>query len=1110
MTLLRLVILTLRFRIRSHAGVVLAAFIGSAVLTGALLVGDSVRGSLADMAASRLGRVTLALSSGDRFFRAALARSLEDPLDTVVASVLQLPATAALPDGARQVNHVQFLGVDARFWLMARDGRGLEQGNLPGPDEVWLNDALARGLGVRSGEVVILRVPKPSAFSRDAPISPREDTSIGLRLTVARIVQPAEFGRFSLQASQLPAANAFVNLAWAQERLGLAGKANLLLVRGSDSVTGLEAETALRRHWTLDDAGIEWIAPPAQSRAGPELRTARVFLDPPVVREALRIVPDATPILTYLVNGIAKASAPGGVSNATPYSMVTAAGPPLVPADLKPDEILLTPWLAEDLQSKPGDSVTLTYYQVGVSRRLEERSAQFRVRAILPETGPHADPTLMPDFPGLSKARSCREWDAGFPLDLTRVRDKDNQWWENRKGTPKALLSIQAGQSLWTNRFGVLTAIRFPPGTVRSNVAARLLQTLDPATLGLTFEPVGIRAAAAVAGSQDFSGLFIGFSFFLIGAALILVALMFRLALEQRAGELGLLLAVGWPPQQLRRLLWLEGAFLGVMGSVPGALAGEGYARLMIHGLSTLWQDAVAGVALSYHAAPFTPVVGALSAWAAALLALGVGLHQLTRAPARELLGIGVSGGAPITTAPRRLLPWIAGICSGLALALAAVSITEKTPNPALFFASGALLLCGCLTFCGWLLDRRAMVCSTAPPTLAGLAIRNLARSRARSLAVISMLASGSFLVVAVGTQRLEVHTAKSIRSSGTGGFALIGSTSLPVHADLNSTQDREFLGFGSKDLEGVDIVPLRILEGEEASCLNLNRAQKPRVAGVAAAALDRRGAFSFAQLWRKSNAAHPWLALTQTDGLAADEIPAIGDAASIQWALGRSVGDLLEYPDDTGRPFKLRLVGALAGSVLQGSLLVDESRFATRFPGSGGYRMFLVDAPDSRQQEVRNVLGRTLRDYGVEWIPATERLAALNAVQNTYLGTFQILGGLGVVLGTLGLGVVLLRNVLERRAELALLQAVGWTSNGILKLVFTEHVALLALGLASGLLAAVVAVLPPLLLHQGRGTSWTPLVLILCCVGGAGTLSVLASLRFALRGPLLAPLREL
>jgi len=51
--------------------------------------------------------------------------------------------------------------------------------------------------------------------------------------------------------------------------------------------------------------------------------------------------------------------------------------------------------------------------------------------------------------------------------------------------------------------------------------------------------------------------------------------------------------------------------------------------------------------------------------------------------------------------------------------------------------------------------------------------------------------------------------------------------------------------------------------------------------------------------------------------------------------------------------------------------------------------------------------------------------------VQNTYLNTFQVLGALGLLLGSAGLGVVVLRNVLERRAELAAMLATADSGDG-------------------------------------------------------------------------------
>src|SRR5262249_1286083 len=214
---------------------------------------------------------------------------------------------------------------------------------------------------------------------------------------------------------------------------------------------------------------------------------------------------------------------------------------------------------------------------------------------------------------------------------------------------------------------------------------------------------------------------------------------------------------------------------------------------------------------------------------------------------------------------------------------------------------------------------------------------------------------------------------------------------------------------------------------GDEASCLNLNRAQKPRLLGVKPPLLSSR--FTFAAVAEGLNTTKGWSLLSRatSPGLPPDEIPAVGDANSIKWALGKKIGDILDYTDSSGRPMKLRLVAAVANSILQGSLIIDEAEFVQHFPGESGYRMLLLEAPSNSLATLTPTLTRAMQDVGLEVTPTVQRLNAFNAVQNTYLGTFQILGGLGLLLGSAGLGIVVLRNVLERRGELGLLLAVGF-----------------------------------------------------------------------------------
>jgi ABC-type antimicrobial peptide transport system permease subunit len=236
--------------------------------------------------------------------------------------------------------------------------------------------------------------------------------------------------------------------------------------------------------------------------------------------------------------------------------------------------------------------------------------------------------------------------------------------------------------------------------------------------------------------------------------------------------------------------------------------------------------------------------------------------------------------------------------------------------------------------------------------------------------------------------------------------------------------------------------------------------------------------------------------------------VPAIGDANAIEWALGKQLGDTLDFRDEQGRTFQVKLAGAVANSILQGSLIIDEAEFAKRFPNEGGYRVFLIDAPSNSVARVSANLSRALQDVGLELTPTAVRLNEFNAVQNTYLSTFQVLGGLGLLLGSAGLGIVVLRNMLERRGELGLLTAVGFRRRALLAMALGEHGGLLGLGLGLGLVAAAVAVLPSLL-TPGATLPYQSLALTLGAVFLNGAFWTWLATRSALSGNLLDALRN-
>jgi putative ABC transport system permease protein len=1115
----RIILRSLGFYWRTNLGVLLAAMVCTGILTGALAVGDSVRHSLATAVQERLGTTELALTTGNRFFREELADELSTQLNnhglrglsqmgtdsTSVKSVksvvkvtpaLQVRGLMADSNDAKRVNIVQVLGVDQAFQLSIFNCQ-FSISPADWNDGVIVNESLAVRLGVRPGDEVLLRIEKPGTMSRDVPIAPDSDLTVASRLVIKAVAGRSEFGNFSLQANQVAPLNVFVPIRWLQDKLDHASQANMLLVAANpeDSVTLEKADAAIRKCWKLADTGLELRRLDVQQCL--QLRSRRIFIDEPVADAAMKAADGAVGVLTYFVNELRC----GG--RTTPYSMVTAMSPgpgSPIPMSMSDDEILINQWLADDLEVKVEDSVELVYFVIGSGRKLQEQNSAFHVRGVLPM---RPDPELMAEFPGLAKVDNCRDWDRGIPIDLSKIRKRDEDYWERYRGTPKAFITLAAGQKLWANRFGSLTAVRYP--LTAQAIAEKLLGSVDPASVGLFFQPVRQRGTEAANKATDFSQLFLGLSIFLIAAALILMGLIFVFGVESRSEQIGMLLAVGFSPRLVRRLLLIEGGTLAVLGAIAGSAAGLLYTRAMIYGLATGWQQAVGRSTIEFYARPLTLFEGAAVGVAVSMIAIWLTVRKQTSLQARELLAGDLRWQfftAGHVRRSRLSLSLAAVTAIGAVVIIWTVGSRNSTAVSTAFFAAGALLLIAGLNLTQALLKMMAGSWKKPVASLSGLGLRNSTRRSGRSLAVVGLLASGTFLVIAVGANRQNPVAQADKRDSGTGGFALYGESAVPVLSIV------DFPSPGPSGLEDVSIVPMRLHEGDDASCLNLNRAQKPRLLAVQPEQLQTRGAFAFREVIN-SNAGH-WEVLNSKYE---DEnvVPAIGDYPTIVWSLGKSVGDELEYVDEMGRIFRLRLVGMMKNSILQGSLLISEGNFTRRFPSEEGYRVFLIDVPAQSREGYRaagETLSARLKDFGLALTPTKDRLTEFSAVENTYLSIFQLLGGLGLILGTVGLALVVLRNMLDRRGELAMLRAVGFSKAAVGRMVFCEHWLLCLWGLTCGVTAALVAV-KPAISSPGARIPYVSLAVTVAAIALCAVVWIRLATAFALCGKMLDALRN-
>ena len=1079
----------------AHLWVVLGSMMCTAILVGALIVGDSVRYSLRHMVEVRLGRTQFAMSSGDRFFRTALADALSDRLETTVAPILQVRGMAVAEGGKKRVNRISVVGVDGRFGEIG-DARGIYDGLTH--SEVIVNRSLASQLRLTVGDRLLLRLEALEAMPRDAPLASIEDQTAARSFVIKAIVGSASFGGFRLQSSQVALGTAFVSLAALAQEMDLGDRANGLLVaeRVDTPLLIREVDATLRESWTLADAGLEWRAVRGGQRD--ELRSKRIFMDPVVLEGAAQLEQRIQPILTYFVNEIRRED------RYTPYSFVSAPGSPIVPAGMRDDEIIINQWLADDIKASAGDQVQLRYYALERMGGLREVTSAFRVKGVVPIQGVYADGELLPDFPGLADEAHCRDWEAGVPVDYDRIRQKDEDYWTDFRGTPKAFVTLKAAQQMWDNRFGNLTAIRFE-GNQRGKIQQELKAKLNPAQFGLIFRDVkqdGLRASAQ---SVDFSQLFLGLSFFVILASLLLTGLLFVFHVEKRSRETGLLLALGFSSGTVRRMVLVEGAVLACLGSVLGGIAGIGINQMILQALKTVWSGVVDATILQVHLNHLTILMGI---GIGALLAIGVVwliVRKQTRDPITDLQrGIGQIASMPYPIPKISMI--VALLCLVAAAALLVYPVGEERGVMAIYFGAGTMVFAGGMALVNLLIYFSRKMFRVERLSLFWIGIHSLGRRRLRSLTLIGLLACGLFLVFTVGANRKNATVGAERRESGTGGFALYGESAVPLLHDLNRSEVRKDYGLDLPEFDKVRFVQFRVKEGDDASCLNLNRVANPQLLGVDPNELARRRAFTFASTISEVDQNDPWSILDRTfDG---GIIPAVADLTVINWGLGKSVGDTLVYIDERGRAFEVKLVAGLANSVFQGNLIVSEDHLIEKYPSLSAHRLFLVDASADALDGISQKINWALQDWGIELIRTSDRLAAFNQVENTYLSIFLILGGFGLILGSVGIGIVVLRSIHERQGEMALLRAVGYSREMLHKMIRCEYLLLLLAGTALGIVSAFVATYPTLT-AQGAEIPYSTIMSLLILVFVNGGLWIHLSIVLALRRRLLPALRN-
>ena len=1076
----------LRFRYywRQQMLVIVGLAIAIAVAMSSLSLGASAAQQLQAQAALRLGTIDRGLVMEGRFVDQALGKRLYDQ-ESETTSVLSLRSIVSAPDQQKQHPRVFVHGVEKNFFYFSP----LREENDEPPialDGLAINELLAKHLGVTAGDDLIVRVEKPSLLSKDAPLSPDDEQLVTLRLPLKYILGDKQFGSFQLSSSPDPAMNVFLPLELLQETVELDGLVNQIFI--PDSKRAQELEQLVNQQWTLADCGISF----HQRDQANELQSNRIFIDDFIVKAAGA---QTQTVFSYMVNAFQNGE------RATPYSIVAALDETLMRSlpgqatlSVADDEIVLNQWLADDLQAQVGDRIAMRYFQLLPNNELQEQSVELRVAAIVPISGLAADEYLMPPFPGLAGKDDCREWDPGAQIDLEVIRDKDEEYWDDYQGTPKAFIALSLGQQIWGNRFGKATALRF--SGEQEAFASELRANLSASQFGLHVVPIADYAkTAGQNGARYVTSVFFSLNGFLLIAALIVVALFYRIALQQRLKEFGLLAAQGYTWKRISRLFLGEYVCLFLVSAVFGVGGAYAYDAFLSAQLAGDWQAAAAQTDLGSLLDPLSMLMGLLLVAVLSYVLLWRGLRLVRKERIPQLLKGRMQAQHQKPGSP--LIVFIAA-CVLLVVAVLLVLYLPLAPNdPMRYFAAAfCLLIAGLCLFAGM---NRFILRSVHAFSQMCLLLRNMALQGRRHMMLLIVFAACVFLILSSAAFKFDPNQDHSSRRSGAGGFEWFASSSLPLELDLQSAAGLDLYALDAEDLAGVNIVMLRANNDEETSCLNLNQSTRPRLWGVNTTYLADEQAFPFMQAL--ATEASPWTLLGEKrEG----RIPVIGDVNSILWSMGKGLGSQFVYADEFGVEHELEVVALLQDTILQGGLLMDERYFSELFPSTAGYRNALIDCPPQRSDELRDLLESSLRRQGFTMESSVDRLSRYASVRNAYIQIFQSIGALGIALGSIGIAAIVLRYVLERRAEFALMRASGFTLDAIKRQVFAEHSIILCLGLLLGLVTALLTLLP-LGQFEQLGQVVVPLLFILVC----GLLATYIASRIALRGQILSALRD-
>lgn len=939
MNALRWALRSTRHHWRVALGSWLFLVLAGAVVVAAPVLQDSVKAWLRVRLVGPLGSVRTVLQANGPF-RGAIAAAGDRP-------AIMLSATA---EGSNDLTD------SVTIW-------GMDDG--PKPGEVEIPASVAKDLGLAIGDTVFVRVNPNTGGGLGSPFANRsfEKTSVEVS---ARLVGLSQFA-LSLSPSLRQPQNVLVDRRWLASQLKWSGDANLVLSNGAID------PAPIRQKLTLADLGLN-LQRSLNSREAMLASRSLLLTDDQIAHAkvaARKISSTAQEVSVALVTEAKH----GGANSA--YGM--AAWVEAVPG------VAANGWAATDLGLHPGDTLDLSLLKAHPDGTYSEVPAQVKVGAVTENYKPY----LTPNIDGVTAAKHVSDWDAPFPVNMSRVTKRDDQYWDRYGAAPRYLLPRDVVAKAWNGPLTTGVLLGDPAGFERA-----FIDSFGKAIPGMQVRNLYQEASSAAEGSSDLGGLLLGMGSVLIGTALALAYSITMTGLKRREREIALLGAMGLRRGRIVGFLTAEGLIPSVSAALVSIPVGVLLAHVQLGMLGRLMPGGLGLSGVTVAWSPETLIVGAASVLVLSLVPYAVAGFRISgRVSAQAIRGL-----VPETSRSKRKM-LVRAMARPLLVLTLLVSL-PCMPSELRPITAGLALMVVALDGASL-----AWVRATLRP-LTQLSRLTFALDRRMRNETPFLVASSCFLAAICLAFAIKTPARGFSVDGSTGGFTLIARTTHPVRYDLSTAEGCKKAGLTLP--AQTHVFGLLESPGDDISCLNPAKPRLPRILGVPSSIIQLRPFTPAA--WD----------LLKPDSKA---VPVLGDAESIEWTLHSAVGQILNAGSG-----KIKIAGTLEGTVLADHLLTSETGFQRLFPSVEAPTFFLVTCPSNQIEATRLAIRQGLAQYGVDVRTVSGELDALHGVQNAYLSMFGLLAGISIVLGVVGSSLLVIREAQERRRELAILLAIGFS----------------------------------------------------------------------------------